>query len=88
MRTLSKIFILLVFALAGFGALVADSPALAEEKPSYAHLPPVGGLMVRQLGSDSILVELKGTSLPLPEVDTLGTDVVTFTLAGAYLPAV
>ena len=88
MRTLSKIFILLMFALAGFGALVADSPALAEEKPSYAHLPPVGGLMVRQLGSDSILVELKGTSLPLPEVDTLGTDVVTFTLAGAYLPAV
>lgn len=88
MRTLSKIFILLVFALAGFGALVADSPALAEEKPSYAHLPPVGGLMVRQLGSDSILVELKGTSLPLPEVDTLGTDMVTFTLAGAYLPAV
>lgn len=88
MRTLSKIFILLVFALAGFGALVADSPALAAEKPSYAHLPPVGGLMVRQLGSDSILVELKGTSLPLPEVDTLGTDVVTFTLAGAYLPAV
>ena len=88
MRTLSKIFILLVFALAGFGALVADSPARAEEKPSYAHLPPVGGLMVRQLGSDSILVELKGTSLPLPEVDTLGTDVVTFTLAGAYLPAV
>lgn len=88
MRTLSKIFILLVFALVGFGAFSADFPALAEEKPSYAHLPPVGGLMVRQLGSDSIIVELKGTSLPLPEVDTLGTDMVTFTLAGAYLPAV
>lgn len=88
MRTLSKIFILLVFALVGFGAFSAGFPALAEEKPSYAHLPPVGGLMVRQLGSDSIIVELKGTSLPLPEVDTLGTDMVTFTLAGAYLPAV
>ena len=88
MRTLSKIFILLVFALVGFGAFSADFPALAEEKPSYAHLPPVGGLMVRQLGSDSIIVELKGTSLPLPEVDTLGTDMVTVTLAGAYLPAV
>jgi len=88
MRTLSKIFILLVFALVGFGAFSVGFPALAEEKPSYAHLPPVGGLMVRQLGSDSIIVELKGTSLPLPEVDTLGTDMVTFTLAGAYLPAV
>jgi type IV pilus assembly protein PilQ len=84
MRTLSKIFILLVFALVGFGAF----PVSAEEKPSYAHLPPVGGLTVRQLGSDTVIVELKGMSLPFPEVDTLGTDMVTFTLAGAYLPAV
>ena len=88
MKTLLKIFILLMFALTGFGAMSGEIPALAGEKPSYAHLPAVGGLMVRQLGSDSLIVELKGTSLPLPEVDTLGTDVVTFTLAGAYLPAV
>ena len=86
MRTLSKIFILLVFALAGFGVLVADSTNMAEEKPSYDNLPP-WGLMVLQ-PARTAFSRAEGNVPPLPEVDTLGTDMVTFTLAGAYLPAV
>lgn len=88
MRHFSKFLILLLFSIIAFGAVAGELPALAEEKPSYSHLPPVGGLMVRQMGSDLVAVELSGTSLPLPEVGALGTDSVSFVLKGAYLPSV
>lgn len=88
MKRFSKIFVFFLFSIIAFGVVAGAAPALAEEKPSYAHLPPVGGLMLRQMGSDLLLVELTGTSLPQPEVGALGTDTVTFTLKGAYLPSV
>lgn len=88
MRCFSKIIVFFLFTIIAFGAVAGGAPALAEEKPSYAHLPPVGGLMLRQMGSDLLLVELTGTSLPFPEVGDLHTDAVTFTLNGAYLPSV
>lgn len=87
MKTYSKKFVLLLVGLAVLSALVSGTPVNAEEKPSFAHLPPVGGLTVRQLGSDTLILELMGTAIPLPEVEALGTDQVSFTLHGAYLPA-
>ncbi|NLA91275.1 MAG: hypothetical protein GX843_06540, partial [Synergistaceae bacterium] len=45
MRHFSKFLILLLFSIIAFGVVAGAAPALAEEKPSYAHLPPVGGLM-------------------------------------------
>ena len=61
---MTKLWKLLVFLLlAAFFSVAAGIPApeAAEtaEKPSYAHLPPVGGLMVRQIGSDGIHIEVK-----------------------------
>ncbi|NLK19826.1 MAG: secretion protein [Synergistaceae bacterium] len=88
MKRFSKITVFLLFSIIAFGAVACNAPALAGEKPSYAHLPPVGGLMLRQMGSDLLLVELTGTSLPMPEVGGLNTDVISFTLKGAYLPSV
>ena len=88
MITYSKKFVLLLLCLVISAALAAGTPSQASEKPSYGHLPPVGGLTVRQLGSDTLILELMGTAIPLPEVETLGTDHLSFTLHGAYLPAV
>ncbi|MGI6792029.1 type II secretion system protein GspD [Aminivibrio sp.] len=90
MRKFSKLFVFLLLAAIFSVAAGISAPEAAEtpEKPSYAHLPPVGGLMVRQIGSDGIHIELKGTSLPKPEVGDFGTDFVTFTIPKAYLAAV
>ncbi len=85
MKTVSKFVFLLFIALiiSCPAALAADT---AKENP-WKDLPPIGGLMVRQIGSDGIIVELMGSSLPLPEVDTLAPDIVTFSLPGSYLPS-
>lgn len=90
MKTLSKIFTLILCAVFFFGVSPSDAQIAAETKKQhlFSHLPSVGGLMVRQLGSDDILLELNGTSLPAPEVENIGTDIITFFFSKAYLPAV
>ncbi|MEA4881396.1 MAG: hypothetical protein VB045_07960, partial [Synergistaceae bacterium] len=85
MKRVSKFVFLIFIALVLFGnAGAAQAQGNAKENP-WKDLPPIGGLMVHQLGSDGILIELKGGSLPLPEVDALASDEITFSLSGAYL---
>lgn len=85
MKRVWKFVFLIFIALVLFcTAAAAQAQGNAKENP-WKDLPPVAGLMVNQLGSDGILIELKGGSLPLPEVDTLASDEITFSLSGAYL---
>ena len=73
MRCLSKIIVFFLFTIIAFGDVAGGAPAFAEEKPSYAHLPPVGGLMLRQMGSDLLLVELRARPLPFEVGDCTPT---------------
>ncbi len=85
MKRVWKFVFLIFMALVLFGnAGAVQAQGNAKENP-WKDLPPVAGLMVNQLGSDGILIELKGGSLPLPEVDALASDEITFSLSGAYL---
>ena len=86
MKRVSKFVFLILIALVFFitAAGSAEAKGSGKENP-WKDLPPIGGLMVRQLGSDGIIVELKGGGLPLPEMDTLASDQISFTIPGAYL---
>ncbi len=65
---------------------VSQNESKKKEDP-YKKLPPIGGLTVRQMGSDTLVAELTGTSLPRPEVLSVAPDKVVFSVPGAYLAA-
>ncbi len=84
MKRVSKFVFLIFIALILFSTTASEVQGSGKKNP-WKDLPPIGGLIVRQLGSDGIIVELKGGGLPLPEMDTLASDQITFSLPGAYL---
>lgn len=85
MKRVSKFVFLILIALVLLStAAAAQAQGNAKESP-WKDLPPIGGLMVHQIGSDGIIVELKGGSLPLPEMDTIASDHISFYVSGAYL---
>ena len=61
--------------------------SIRQKKNPYADLPPVEGVMLTQIGADTLRVVVSGKSLERPELNGIGSDLITFTIRNAYLPS-
>ncbi|WP_040348789.1 secretin N-terminal domain-containing protein [Acetomicrobium hydrogeniformans] len=82
------VVVFLCFALCSFTggkALAQTGSTTPVQKPADA--PLFGGVMIHQVGSNLLLVEVKGTKLPLPQLLFNNPGEMVFLFEDAYIPA-